>query len=734
MFLKLLFRRGTSQLVNISFLGVLVFVNEIVIKKLMRQSRPAESCAGNFGMPSGHSTVSAGLFTLKILQLIYKTDLHMQLRKNAIRVWKGYHDEYEVVQNENEQNADNKINKNIVAQLELEGGKELDHVANTSSTTPATDKARAGTGGCAASGRRRAQMMPQAHQEAPEDEVQLDVAIVPASSDQSTTDENYDTSEEGRMQNRLSAIEEEIMDDEAERLLSFSSNFKGGAQAADAATIQEMAVGIYGPEDAAIARASVHYPRILENESENTGRREGLKLVGRNDRNKNNRSKSSGNTNNAKSNMIKVKMTKAEDDVVVGDEGAATENEDFCSVAPPPLNTGTRRSKRPASLSTTTKRAPQRSDDLYFLYSRLLRRPFSRLFGCCEAEKYDYNGNFCDAGEDEVVSHAEAALWAFVWVGLLGPVGPCRAVLRDHTPSQIMTGLISGFCVGALCFLATRALARRCSHHLGRHICCFLKHDFAVPFHQFRIQILEDTLPRLKVKISARSQTKQLQNPRHAAHQQDDDYTTTTSSSGASSARPSAQGQAMRTSSRVFQKITDQEEYETIRHFRSILLQVQWYYRQRKAALSRAEKEGLDQDISACTHKVSEVMELRRCVRQAMKECFFFSPAEDDLLKRNNNNRNPRYKVGENFAAPGDLIQLVGEQEYDDQITENNATTMLNNLEPQVPLLNGNGQHIIMPALEENVVDHDTTSRQEEEPCTSNAEAALTEPLLGSAK
>jgi len=74
--IKFLFHRATSQLSNGMFLGLIVGTNEIFFKPLFRQSRPEESCAAHFGMPSSHAAFSAGYFFLTLLESVYRVHTH----------------------------------------------------------------------------------------------------------------------------------------------------------------------------------------------------------------------------------------------------------------------------------------------------------------------------------------------------------------------------------------------------------------------------------------------------------------------------------------------------------------------------------------------------------------------------------------------------------------------------------------------------------------------------------
>lgn len=78
-------RRGTRQLWIISWVGIFVILNELVIKKLVHESRPGAmfevtdyhgklrgSCLSSCGMPSSHAGLSFGLFILIFLDSSFR--------------------------------------------------------------------------------------------------------------------------------------------------------------------------------------------------------------------------------------------------------------------------------------------------------------------------------------------------------------------------------------------------------------------------------------------------------------------------------------------------------------------------------------------------------------------------------------------------------------------------------------------------------------------------------------
>jgi len=67
-------QRGTRQLGFLLFAGVVVLINELILKNLFQQVRPEHSCLTSCGMPSGHSTLAMGFFTVMILDLIYRVN------------------------------------------------------------------------------------------------------------------------------------------------------------------------------------------------------------------------------------------------------------------------------------------------------------------------------------------------------------------------------------------------------------------------------------------------------------------------------------------------------------------------------------------------------------------------------------------------------------------------------------------------------------------------------------
>jgi len=82
-------RRGTRQLVIIVWLLILVFLNEVIIKKLLSQPRPGTmlqmrdsrgrfvgSCVQKCGMPSSHSALAYGWFVLLLCDAVHRAHPH----------------------------------------------------------------------------------------------------------------------------------------------------------------------------------------------------------------------------------------------------------------------------------------------------------------------------------------------------------------------------------------------------------------------------------------------------------------------------------------------------------------------------------------------------------------------------------------------------------------------------------------------------------------------------------
>jgi len=66
---KLLWRRETSSLLVMLFIGAIMLVCEGILKHAVKQERPAGSCDCSYGMPSSHSATSYGLLVWTYLEV-----------------------------------------------------------------------------------------------------------------------------------------------------------------------------------------------------------------------------------------------------------------------------------------------------------------------------------------------------------------------------------------------------------------------------------------------------------------------------------------------------------------------------------------------------------------------------------------------------------------------------------------------------------------------------------------
>jgi len=79
-FAALCWYRGTSQLLFLSFGGIVVFMGELIWKPLLSHARPLGSCVFTCGMPSSHATISIGFLTWMLLEGL----LRKRVSRNAI--------------------------------------------------------------------------------------------------------------------------------------------------------------------------------------------------------------------------------------------------------------------------------------------------------------------------------------------------------------------------------------------------------------------------------------------------------------------------------------------------------------------------------------------------------------------------------------------------------------------------------------------------------------------------
>eukprot|EP00392_Amoebophrya_sp_AT5.2_P015125 g15319.t1 len=368
-FLRFLLRRTTTHLFNFGFLIAVVLVNECGIKKLFREARPPESCAGNYGMPSGHSAVAVGLLTLKLLELVYRTQVNAQRHRNEIRI---------VVLDDHD--VEKEMEK---PPLDCEDDHDAEELRQPLLTSTASTAAGA--------------TAPTTQE--------------PCTASAAGAKQEMETSSPSASGGRESSS------DEASSAPSPTGCVEGGGQKE-----QETGPG----------------------RSHDTDQAEGpLRQAG--------------------------EQGKDEQQVMILQRDTKLYNKQVPS-------SHLRRSLH----------------DFHFFGVQLARAVVG-FFDCSSA-----------ALEDPAASHGETALWVAIWVFLLVPVGPCRNVLRDHTPTQILVGLSMGFLVGVLWFRLGRCVAKRTAHRLGTNFAWVLTHDLATPFHEFQIQLRSNVFPALR-NTSART-------------------------------------------------------------------------------------------------------------------------------------------------------------------------------------------------------------------------------------
>ncbi|CAD7937015.1 unnamed protein product [Amoebophrya sp. A120] len=384
-FLKFLFRRSTTQLFNLGFLLVLVSVNELGIKKLMRQARPQESCAGNFGMPSGHSAVAVGLLTVKLLQLLYRTEFGAQRHTGQIR----------------------QVREEMLAQLAEKMRSRLDVVS-------------------------------------PSDSV-----IFP--------NEILDDVEKGRT---LGGAQ----DEESGSLSSETENFLTDIGANEEVEEKDLATRKY--EQSVLAD-----PLLTSSRHQRQTQKMRHPL----------------------SKTLASKKTRK------GRPGSTSAALTVGRSTPSDGDGGTTRQPRPlpeADGSSSCSRCLRRfRRDCSFAFAQLTRAFFGH-----------FKSSYCTDEGDEVISHAEAAFWTTVWIVSLVPVGPCRAILRDHTPAQVIVGMLMGMLVGICWFRLSKLIANLNTQRIGYRYCDVL-HDMAPPFYEYRSQLRTHMLPLVRsAQLESREQ------------------------------------------------------------------------------------------------------------------------------------------------------------------------------------------------------------------------------------
>lgn len=67
--IKLFWRRDTSSLLGLLFLGIIMLMTEGILKHIVKQSRPVGSCDCSYGMPSSHSATSYGFLVWIYLEV-----------------------------------------------------------------------------------------------------------------------------------------------------------------------------------------------------------------------------------------------------------------------------------------------------------------------------------------------------------------------------------------------------------------------------------------------------------------------------------------------------------------------------------------------------------------------------------------------------------------------------------------------------------------------------------------
>jgi len=78
---------GTRELSFLSFVLVMVGLNELAFKKLAMEPRPDRSCNTSCGFPSGHATMACGFFMLMFLDAVFRTMPRVPLNIHDARAY-----------------------------------------------------------------------------------------------------------------------------------------------------------------------------------------------------------------------------------------------------------------------------------------------------------------------------------------------------------------------------------------------------------------------------------------------------------------------------------------------------------------------------------------------------------------------------------------------------------------------------------------------------------------------
>ena len=79
--ITMLIKRRTSLIIGVALLVVMIILSEVILKNIVKQPRPSNSCLTSSGMPSSHSVLSLGFVTFSALEMFFHQWQYSRLTK-----------------------------------------------------------------------------------------------------------------------------------------------------------------------------------------------------------------------------------------------------------------------------------------------------------------------------------------------------------------------------------------------------------------------------------------------------------------------------------------------------------------------------------------------------------------------------------------------------------------------------------------------------------------------------
>lgn len=114
----------------------------------------------------------------------------------------------------------------------------------------------------------------------------------------------------------------------------------------------------------------------------------------------------------------------------------------------------------------------------------------------------------CWLGNKSYLTGGEKLIYVNLHVLLLLPVGVSRIWIRDHSPFQVLAGLVIGVYLGIIAYTVDVYLRRRFHRHLGKKF-LFIEHDMALPYSKFAMEV-ERSRARRKGKSFSEGKRKDI--------------------------------------------------------------------------------------------------------------------------------------------------------------------------------------------------------------------------------